>query len=828
MTSQKSLKNNVNLNDFKRSLLGSILFPAIALVVLFISFTFPVVSYVSSEEFKTMLDPVDVSMFLVNISLGSDLFSLFPIGMLICGMMTAIKSFYYMLSKKQVNVFFSMGVSRKTMFLNRIVSGIISLFISVLVPMLILYVVNLTTFDYPAHATEIFLYAVSMFFVSGLAGFAIGTMAMMISGNIFEAALTSFTASAIPVLTVNAGSSIVNAYLNGYLNNGEGISWYGLISPWHICSAIFREDSDLGYNAYRHPVELFLPLSRNGVEADKYVIPDYATVGISIAAPILAWAALSVVIIVIGYALYKARKAEHANSLGSFAISRAINTTFVFMLMAFLLCELCYGAISPLVYFIILAVAGAVAYFVIQLIMTRKLKTTVKSFKWYAVLLSVTAVSLVVVASGLFGTFNKTPDKAEVKSVSISAYQLEPYVHYLNSSDDEDFVEATSDNAKEAILGIFDKIKNEKVQYGGDSFLGVTFAFRDNNNELKYRHFYIYSEELYVEYLKAVYGSDFFDEILKEYLLNDPPENDDEDIMYYDQYGNAYYVDGTNNSAGYLKIKPWSYISNTGVYKLYEEMIKYSEDSAPESTRVSKLEWIDDSEALCKALYNDLTKMTYEQLFERKEKPLGILAMGGSDFMGAECMHNDTVLIENEAMPIESQYALVYNGIPVYADMTETLAFLKNNGYVVDDPELTVKEVFYTDSPLEIGEALQKFYQVNEKNYDDRTGYHYWIYDTIKDVTFTSGELIWYTFEATSAFTGKEQLSNIDTLKRVYKDAGHPLESVTDTAKAQAIVDKSVSQYMVSGDNGRYVYVVYEQGPIVCYYLPEANVSVLN
>ncbi len=832
MMSQKSSKNNVNLNDFKRSLLGSILFPAIALVVLLIAFTFPVISYVTSEEFLVVTEHEEVSMFVARNSLGSDLFSLFPIGMVLCGMMTAIKSFYYMLSKKQVNVFFSLGVNRKTMFINRILAGIISLFVAVLIPMLIIYIVNITTFDYAAHATQIFLYAVSMFFVSGLAGFAIGAMATMIGGNIFEVALTSFTASAIPVLTVNAGSSIISSFLNGYARSGDVImiTWYGLISPWNICSSIFRENSDMGYNILRQPIDVFLSLTRNGVEADKYVIPDSAKVGISLTAPILSWLAISVVLIAIGYVLYKARKAEHANSFGHFAISRAINTTFVFLLMAYLIEEMFWREISPLAYFIILAVAGLVAYFVLQLIMTRKLKTTVKSFKWYAVLVSVTAVFLAVVVSGFFGTFNKTPDKSEIKSVSIDAYALDPYVHYLGAYDaDEDFVEGTSDNAKEAIVGLFDKVKKEKVQYGEDSFLGLTFAFRDNNNELKYRTFHIYSEEIYVEYLKAVYGSDFFDEILKEYLINDPPEVEtDEIVEYYDEYGNIYYAGDTNNSAGYLKTKPWSFISNTGVYELKEEKIQYSEESVPETTNVPNVEWIEDTEALCKALYNDLTKMTYEQLFERKEKPLGILAMGGSDFMGAECMQDDTKLTPNSVMEITSEYALVYDGIPVYADMTETLAFLKDNGYVANDLNLTVKEVLYTDSPLEIGEALQKFYKANEDTYDERGGYHYWIYDTIKDVTFTSGELIWYTFEATSSFINNEQLSNIDMLKRVYKDAGHPLQSVMDMAKAEEIVEKSVSQFMTSGDNGRYVYVVYEEGPIVCYYLPEANVSVLK
>ena len=817
MTSQKSLKNNVNFNDFKRSLKGSLLFPSIALVVLLISFTLPVILYVTSEEFQMTMSHEEVSMFVAPNSLGGELFTLFPMGMVICGMMTAIKSFYYMLRKNQVNVFFGMGITRKTMFINRIISGIISLFVSVLIPMLIIYIVNITTFDYVAHATQIFLYAVSMFFVSGLAGFAIGTMATMISGNIFEVALTTFTVSAIPVLTVNAGSSIVYSYLNGFLNSGDGIPWFGLISPWNICSSIFFEPSNMGYNSTRSPVDVFLLITRNGVEAEKYVIPDSAKVDFGFVAPVLSWIVISALIFGVGYILYKARKAEHANSFGHFAVSRAINATFVFMLLAFFICELCYN-ISPLVYLVIFAVASAVAYFIVQIIMTRKLKTTVKSFKWYGVLVSVTAVFLAVIVSGLFGTFNKTPEKSEVKSVSISAFELDPYVHYLHNGGDEDFVEATSDNAKEAIIGLFDKVKDEKVQYNDDWFLGVTFAFRDNNDELKYRNFMIRSEELYVEYLKAVYGSDFFDEILKEYLINDPPENEDEEMQeYYTENGDVYYYYGdTNNSAGYLKTKTWTFLSNTGVYELLER-------ENVEARSVPKVDWIEDTEALCKALYNDLTKMTYEQLFERKEKPIGILAMNDvyNDFMGANCMHDQSVTKPGFNMQ------LLYNGIPVYADMVETVAFLKDNGYKVNGPELTIKEVLYTDSPLSIGNALQKFYKANESTYDKDSGYHYWIFETVKDATFTSGELIWSTFSATSSFI-TESLENLDMLKRVYKDAGQPLSSITDKAKAEAVANKAVPKYMTSGDNGRYIYIIYEEGPMVCQYLPEANVSVLK
>ena len=116
----------------------------------------------------------------------------------------------------------------------------------------------------------------------------------------------------------------------------------------------------------------------------------------------------------------------------------------------------------------------------------------------------------------------------------------------------------------------------------------------------------------------------------------------------------------------------------------------------------------------------------------------------------------------------------------------------------------------------------------NESTYDKESGYHYWIFETVKDVTFTSGDLIWSTFSATSSFINNESLENVEMLKRVYKDAGQPLSSITDKAKAEAVVNKAVPKYMTSGDNGRYIYIIYEEGPMVCQYLPEANVGVLK
>ncbi len=819
MMSQKSLKNNVNLNDFKRSLLGSILFPAIALVVLFVTMTIPVINYVTSEEFLMAKEHFEVTMFISSNSISGDMAMLLPLGMVVCGMLTAVKSFYFMLRKNQVNVFFSLGITRKTMFVNRTIAGLLTLFVAVLVPMAVIYIINISVFGYVAHATSLFLYIVSLLFVCGFAGFAIGGAATMIGGNIFEVALTAFSATLTPMLLFSTVETLLRSYLKGFTSAGFDAKWLALISPWHIATNL---SDDKAMNAYGYADSVsfmdILGLITRDAPADKYKIPDAMKADMDFFLPILVWIAISIVILGVGYAFYKARKAEHANSFGHFAISRGITMTLVFSLFLFYVDNFVYPKASPVVYFLILVLSSAIAYFLLQLVMTRKIKATLKSFKYFGVLVGITAVFLVVVGTGVFGTYNKTPEKAEVKSVSIEASAISPYEHYIYPwNGDEDFVESETDESKETVIGLFEKIKNEKVAYGEEAIAYVTFAFRDKEDELKYRAFNIYSDELYMEYLKAVYSSDFFDLILKEYLLNDPKEPTDEGGVS----DGIYYYGDTNNSAGHLKLRNWAYISNTNIYAL-------------DDGYYPQVEYVEDSEALCKALYNDLTKLTFEQLVANNSKPVGILATGGTDYMGEEVNYASGIVhpVDSdhwESIDVEEdreKYGLPNTCIPVYPEMTETIAFLQNSGYDFSPVELTVKEVLYSDSPLDIRNALFKFYEANEKNYDGHGDYNYWGHDH-NIVLFASSEFALYTLSEASWFI-TEDYSVVDMLKNVYKDAGHPLQSVTDAAKAQSIADKSVSQYMVYGNNGRYVYVVYEEGPIVCYYLPEANVGVLK
>ncbi len=808
MTSQKSLKNSVNSNDFKRSLIGSLLFPAIACFVLFMFITFPVIQYVTSESYLVALEHNEYTMFLAPGSTFMFMFDLIPIGMVACGMLTAVKSFGFLLSKKQVNVYLSLGIKRNTMYFNRLISAIITLFVAVLVPMLIIFIVNIACFGYSTHLLELFLYIISLLFVSGVTGFAIASLMIMVSGNIVELVVSAVSLTFIPFFAIHSGHSLMLSYLKGYTRVIDNENWTYLFNPWTMGTNLNNDiaqvtvDNMYDYSDYISCTSLLKLLEMN-TTPDKFKVPEELSVDLGFTLPIIVWAMVSVAIIFIAVALFNHRKAEHANSLGKFSVSRAVVCTFGMTGITYIISNIFGGEINLFLMFIVIALGSLVAYFVAQLILTRKVKTAAKSLSWCGVLMGVLAVTMLVIGTGIFGTFNKIPDKAEVKSVSIDAHALPGYIHYIYPwQPGEDFVESSTDESKEMVLSVFELLKNEKTKYGQYPIEAVRLAIRDKDNNITYRSFSIYTEETYLKYIQTVYGSDFLDAILKNYLIDDVPENP--------QY----------DSTGYLKQFQWVYTDCDLLVEVEKER-----------------NYIADVNGLCEALYKDLSNMTFEQLFKNSNRPVAVLMKSHihSDYPGITPAYSGRTYIPSEGSSyLEDsaldgnayKYALLTDTIPVYAEMTNTLEFLKTNGYDILEEELEIKEVLYTDSPLSFVEAKAKFAEVNKKYYTGR-GKHTNVFRDYKQLMFDHTCIQMYSNDMIG-YIIQEPTSEYDLLKKIYQDAGCPLISVTDKEKTREIVDNTVSQFLTLNDNGRYVYVIYEEGVMVCYYLPEANVGVVK
>ena len=831
MTSQKSLKNNVNFNDFKRSLKGSLPFPAIALAVLIVFAVFPVVGYFYDTT-RQPGTPYDlVYIFFDSSSLFYTAFELIQVGMVLCGMMTAAKSFYFFLSKKQVNVYLSLGVTRTRMFVNRLVSGAITLFVSVLVPFTIIYLMNVAELGAIAQMTNIYLYIVLSLFVASMVGFAISSFAISVSGNIFESAITMGTVSFLPTLIVNLFIGAKEQMLKGYVYDYNEYSITPFLSPF---SFINNSDPNAISGDYS-PVNINqVVMSFDKQNLVKGEIPKEYLLDWYFVLPVIIWVVIAIALTALAFVLFNKRKAENANSLGKFAISRTINGAFAVVIACFFCVGVLYYELKTVGVTLLAVGLSFVAYFVVQLILTRKLKKSLKSLSACAVFMVLFVGLVAFMETGYFGTYNKLPEKENIKSVSLLVPVDFSYNYPMVGGR---YVVSTNTDDISMAMSLFDEVKKDDGDYAF-SIHNATFEFETKDGETITREFGIYSPDLYNEYMKTVVNSNFFDGVL-EYNFLGFDENNKSKNGEYTVAVNPNGIGNTSESVGafnyydsqllvnYVPIKNETDTEGS-VFELENgEIIDYEGDR---DILVLK------GDELATAMYNDLSKMTYEQLLKNNSEPFGVLGWEQSYV----CKSDDVVNPVNDE-EIELYYygeqkdvagiKNVYSWLSIYPEMTETIVYFKNNNIEYTATyNVPVKQVLYTDSKLDFSDAQRQF--IDEAVKVQGKNDHYKTYFNISagripNVTYYGANALSDSLFFNLSWYLSEKITKEELIKKVYADIGHPL-GVVDADKIDNVVSSSVGNYEIHNDNGRVVFIIFEDGSMIEKYLPEANVGVLK
>ena len=821
MTSQKSLKNNVNFNDFKRSLKGSLPFPAIALAVLIVFAVSLIVGYFYDTT-RQPGTPYDlVYIFFDSSSIFYSGFELLQVGMVLCGMMTAAKSLYFFLSKKQVNVYLSLGVTRTRMFVNRLVSGAITLFVSVFVPFTIIYLMNVAELGATAQMTNIYVYIVLSLFVASMVGFAISSFAISVSGNIFESAITMGTTSFLPTLIVNLFIGAKEQMLKGYVYDYNEYSITPFLSPF-----TFIHNKNINQVLMSFDKQNLV----NGEIPKEYLLDRDFVI------PVIIWAVVVVAFIALAFLLFNKRKAENANSLGKFAISRIINGAFAVVIACFFCVGVLYYELGTIGVTLLAIGLSFVAYFVVQIILTKKLKKSLKSLSACAVFMVLFVGLVAFMETGYFGTYNKLPEKENIKSVSLNVPVDFSYNYPMVGGS---YVISTNTDDISMAMSLFDEVKKDDGGYAY-SINNITFEFITKDGETILREFGIWSPDLYNNYMKTVVNSNFFDGVLEYNFLGFDENNKSKNGEYTyavnpnGGIGNTSEVVGTFNyydSQLIVNYVPVDNESNTD-YKEYineygEQVIDYGSDRDIVLMK---------GDELATAMYNDLSKMTYEQLLKNNSEPFSVLGWEQSYV----CKSDDVVNPVNDE-EIELYYhgeqkdvagvKTVYSWLSIYPEMTETIAYFKNNHIEYTATyNVPVKQVLYTDSKLDFSDAQRQF--IDEAVKVQGKNDHYKTYFSIPagripNVTYYGANALSDSLFFNLSWYLSDKITKEELIKKVYADIGHPLGEV-DAEKIDNVVSSSVGNYEIHNDNGRVIFIIYEDGSMIEKYLPEANVGVLK
>lgn len=818
MISPRYSNDRVDANDLKRSFMSILPYSVIAFLALIMFHVQPVLSYVFSESFKTEKMQKNVLFYFLN---SNNTFSSFiQIGMVLCGMLMAFTMYQFLLKKKSVNVYLSFGMTRSKLYINRLFAAVLSLFVATFIPTFLTFIINLVSFGASSALTSLFCYMFLMEFVSGLAGFALTSAVMTFSGCAIESVITTIGLSVLPTFisgTIDNLSTIVRGYT---YNAGADIARRTGGNLFNIWTFAVDAENLNGKSTEFTPEKTFVLL---GQLTKKSTFKALQCVDMEVLAPILIWLAISIILIAVGTVFMNKRKSENSNSFGKFYLASASNGLLVYTIVLNLLVSLLKRAYaddyrSPLhqnLTLILLILFGAtiLAFFLVELILRRNFKATLKTLPVYALAFAVTIFGFVYYGTSCFGAYNKLPDISQVKSVSMDIKDNRG-TKLQNIAVHSKFLSENAEDIKTA-YAMFDMVKSDKHYKGAEleGKIGFKIVLKDGT-EIN-RIYAVYTSDVYNKYRRTVYNTQFFKDFLKQVLIEGKVTSEDD--SYTDENGYQTMVSYDKSGLSSQQNAEWYFVGPS-----------YLVDNYYTNSATANLDIIEDVDGLKEAIYKDYIAMSYDDAYTNTRIPVGAISLDIEQAKNINTKLNNkygyyyeegTYYSDLEATQQKEDKCVkgsALNSFYIYPNMTNTIKFLNDNGLTPLAYTGNIKEVYYTDTSYSVSRVLSHY--ADGSKLDNR----YEAFDFAQALNVNN-----YGAVKEGA---PDTISFMDFVKNAHINAGLTLKTVSGD-KAKEIVSKAVPYYEPDHGTeikGRYIMIVYDDNTITSLYVPEGNIAVFG
>ncbi len=333
------------------------------------------------------------------------------LGVCLFSALTGVFLFRFMTAKKTVNVYYSLGIKRRSLFLAKYAAGTILLAASVVIPMLMNILVNL---HFTGSSPE--LWHAAAYYAAGL--FILSMLCMTVTAAVFSAVGTvlegTFFSAVIlllPTIFIYCLQFLMSKLLWG--------------SPYGQGSFVYGAEHLSVSEPLAASLSRFNPIFFLADGLNHTALMDAETKPADMMWPnfpeLLIWAAVTVVCLGISLLVFQRRKTEICGFLGknrvlSFIVELALGLTAATAVLYAL-----YGRIPNILAYLIALIAYAVVYWGIELLLTRSVKTALKGAWKLPVHLIFPIAAFAVFATGLFGYESRIPDPAEIDKVYVEA-----------------------------------------------------------------------------------------------------------------------------------------------------------------------------------------------------------------------------------------------------------------------------------------------------------------------------------------------------------------------------------------------------------------------
>lgn len=341
------------------------------------------------------------------------------VGLLGFGILMGIIAFKFITGKKTVNVYYSLGIKRTHLFTAKFLSGAAILALSVLLPLLICFILNVATLGFNKYLMVAIVYNFLGLFAIAFSAYSITALVFSTVGTAFEGVLFSGIVVLFPEIFFMCATALVSKLVVG-TPYGENFSMYTNNSGVYSLSFSQRF-------AYLNPLRFFSEgIYTYASATDKAELASYTsdkTVAWSNPnfLPVICWMLVSVAIFALAIFAYERRKAEIGGFIGK---NKVLNFIGTFVISFFIFTNVAtYPSekLSQTVMFLIGLAVFAVVSILLYIVLLRNMKLFKKNLINLPIQLVIVALIYVFFFTGYLGNAYKVPDTADISYAELSS-----------------------------------------------------------------------------------------------------------------------------------------------------------------------------------------------------------------------------------------------------------------------------------------------------------------------------------------------------------------------------------------------------------------------
>ncbi len=645
---------------------------------------------------------------------NSDFFGvIFTAAMLLCPFILAVFTFKYMMNKSAVNVYYSLGVTRTSMFFGKFAAGVTMAVASQIIPLVAAMIANIALFGSTAELWRTFIYMLLNYTVLEIFVFAVTAATFSLVGTVIEGLVFSVLYFVSPIVLTAYIEFLFKHFLVGHIQNTApwvtGTGNYQILGEGILkASRIDVVNYVLDFLTFPYSSDMRIRYSLVEGPYDWNVL-DYR--------PFIIWTIITVAVVLLGWLAFKKRKVEIAGFMGS---NPKATFAGVFIVATFLSSTLLPELISTdftigkTTLAVLTVIIFAIVYFVVDAISLRSIKKMGKTLWKLPLHLAIYSLGIIIFATGFFGFKTRIPAVDKIESVSIRTntgdmmigpdnvgyrdYYFYGYDEYylpavLSVSEERDFRLIGGFTDAEDIQRAID-VHRMLIDCSGTSVyeeslskpygervrpVSITIVYHLKNGKTLQRNYSVANDEILCKLAEFTETDRYKELVLKpykdgsEYIVEgeNPEEEFHLDLNHYmTVFSDNYQVGFASPNLTRITPMPENEL-NTG---LKSDILNAIGKDVEAGTL--PLNYKSDSKIIGYIVFKNYTDVSKEYYIDISENSFDV---DGEPAVDAEVIYVDKMVSEEET--VFSMVSEEGFSIPVYENMANTVKYINDNGY---------------------------------------------------------------------------------------------------------------------------------------------------